>query len=172
MKKFKTISGEEVQIGDIVDTTIIKDDVEVTIIGELKEEYLTFLLEQQILEPIENPVPHSIEFFIERLAKRRHWNIDNMHNYLKNILSISKTAFMSIILKEIAIFLDEDYPDHISKSEEIWIISMLNGKVGKITDKSKIVTYKSFAAFRSKRAACIALSIISPVIEELFGSGK
>ena len=172
MKKFKTISGEEVQIGDIVDTTIIKDDVEVTIIGELKEEYLTFLLEQQILEPIENPALLSIEFFIKRLAKRRHWNIDNMHNYLKNILSISKTAFMSIILKEIAIFLDEVYPDHISKSEEIWIISMLNGKVGKITDKSKIVTYKSFAAFRNKEDAYFALKVLSPIIEDLFGSEK
>lgn len=172
MKKFKTISGEEVQIDDIVNITIIKNDLEVTIKGELKEEYLTFLLEQQILEPIEESTQYNIEFFIERLAKRKHWNIVSMHNYLKNFLSISKTAFMSIILKEIAIFLDEDYPDHISKSEEIWIISMLNGKIGKITDKNKIVTYKSFAAFRSKEDAYFALKILSPIIEDLFDSEK
>lgn len=172
MKEFKTISGEVIKIGDNISVTICKVGLKVTLEGVLTEEFSKLLLSQEVIVPIIYPKEYDLNFFIERLAKRKHWNIDNMHNYLKNVKSISISAFMNIMAKEIALFLNEGYQNHISDSKEIWIISMLNGKVLPIKDKNKIITYKSFAAFRSKEDAYFALKVLSPIIEDLFGSEK
>lgn len=172
MKKFKTFEGEEVKMGDTVEATLIKEDLTINVIGTLDESYLKFLLKHHLIKPEEDEVEYNIDYFITRLAERKHWNIDNMHNYLKNVKSISISAFMNIMAKEVALFLNEGYQNHISDSKEIWIISMLNGEVLPIRDKEKIITYKSFAAFRSRKEAYFALNVLSPIIEELFRSEK
>ena len=72
----------------------------------------------------------------------------------------------NLVIKEIAIDLDKNYPNHISHSPNIYAISALTGNVVKIT--AKVKSFKTFGAFRSFEEASYAKEILKPVIKVLF----
>lgn len=173
MKKFKTINGETLNIGDKINMQINSDFYNIKIDGKLVPEVADILVSlSAIFKNTESTNSNDeyldINFYIIRLATKYQWNPENMYVYIKYLLSISPAAAISIILKEIALYLDEKYMDHISKSEEIWAISSLNDKIFKIRDREKIKTFKSFAAFRNKKDALLARIIINPIINHLY----
>lgn len=185
MKKFYLKNGKEVQIGDTI-MKVIKPNsstckgiiVETTVVTEHS---LPELIKKGIITPslgsnlelgsdldIDNKTLH---YYIEKLAKRLNWKVEKMYNYLGTIASIYPAAPFSMILKEIAIELDNKYRDHISNSPEIYVISMFDGRITK-ANKAHIKSYKNFAAFRSIEDAKIACSIVKPLLKDLFGNGK
>lgn len=181
MKKFYLKNGKEVQIGDTI-MKVIKPNsstckgiiVETTVVTEHS---LPELIKKSIITPslgsnlelgsdldIDNKTLH---YYIEKLAKRLNWKVEKMYNYLGTIASIYPAAPFSMILKEIAIELDNKYWDHISNSPEIYVISMFDGRITK-ANKAHIKSYKNFAAFRSISDAKIACSIVKDILKELF----
>lgn len=185
MKKFYLKNGKEVQIGDTI-MKVIKPNsstckgiiVETTVVTEHS---LPELIKKGIITPslgsnlelgsdldIDNKTLH---YYIEKLAKKLNWKVEKMYNYLGTIASIYPAAPFSMILKEIAIELDNKYRDHISNSPEIYVISMFDGRITK-ANKAHIKSYKNFAAFRSIEDAKIACSIVKPLLKDLFGNGK
>jgi hypothetical protein len=76
-------------------------------------------------------------------------------------------AVMSIVLQVIAKALDSYYPDHISKSEAIYIVNSLNGKVQKV-DKKVIRNYQYFAAFRTLDDAVHAVKTFNTIKQSLY----
>ena len=92
----------------------------------------------------------------------------NMEN---NVDAILPSAAFSMVLREIAIELDKKYKDHINNSPEIYVISLLNGKITKAT-KAHIKNYRNFAAFRSIEDAKIACRITKDILKEMFKSGE
>ena len=72
-----------------------------------------------------------------------------------------------MVLREIAIELDKKYEDHIENSPEIYVISMLDGKIAK-ANKAHIKNYRNFAAFRTIEDAKIACRIVKPILKEMF----
>ena len=188
MKKFYLKNGKEVQIGDTI-TKVTKDKCcpfgEGIVVESIVvcEKTLPELIERgiittspgsdfdvdKVLKPAE--VHMDLHYYVEKLAKKLNWKVEKVYNYLNTIDSVYPAAAFSMILREVAIELDKKYEDHIEKSPEIYVISMLDGKITK-ANKAHIKNYRNFAAFRSVEDAKTACSIVREILKELFKSGK
>lgn len=187
MKKFYLKNGKEVQVGDTI-TKVIKTKHpllgEVTMVENVvvTEAALPKLIEKGIIttslgsdfdvDKVKHAESHmNLHYYVEKLAKKLNWKVEKMCNYLNTIDSVYPAAAFSMILREVAIELDKKYEDHIEKSPEIYVISMLDGKITK-ANKAHIKNYRNFAAFRSVEDAKTACSIVREILKELFKSGK
>lgn len=110
----------------------------------------------------------SAPYCVEHLAKRIKWNVENLVKYFDNLYKIYPAAVFSIVLRELAIIMDEKYPDHINKSKEIWTISTINGEIGRIKNLDKIKNFRNFAAFRTLEDAMEAKKIMKEALADLF----
>ena len=112
------------------------------------------------------------EYYIFRIASNKGWDLTKTAHYIENLTKFSPAAALLVILREIAVDLDDQHDGHIEDSEEIWTISLLNGKVEQV-DKSKVKNYRSIPAFRSQGEAKLAHRILSKRIRRMFkGSGE
>ena len=111
----------------------------------------------------------DINFYIEKIAARLGWKPEKVYSYLYNADSILPAAAFSMVLREIAVELDKKYEDHIENSPEIYVISMLDGRITK-ANKAYIKNYRNFAAFRTIEDAKIACRIVKPILKEMFKS--
>lgn len=133
------------------------------------EESIPFLIKEGIIKEVENEeIPTEPYFYIKHLADRIHWNVENLRKYLSNLYTIYPAAVFSIMLREVAIVLDEKYDNHIGNSKEIYVISYLNGEITKVKDLNKIKNFKSFAAFRTLKDALVAKHILKDPMKQLF----
>lgn len=114
----------------------------------------------------ENP-KLTVEFFIQKVADRKGWKYEKTLGWLNSIAEINPVASFSIVLKEIAIYLDLNYKGHIRNSEKIFAISLLDGKIFEV-NKKNIKSFKTFSAFRTKEDAELAYEILKPQLEKLF----
>lgn len=179
-----TQNGKEVKIGDklvrygVVNTPLGKGYTveEVTV----DKKILSELLEAGVIKAVEGKpeikenaptVPMELEYYIGKIANRLGWKIDKVYNYLNSIDSIMPAAAFSMVLREIAIELDQKYKDHIENSPEIYVISTFDGRITK-ANKAHIRNYRNFAAFRSIEDARIACRIVKPLLKDMFKSGK
>ena len=187
MEKFILKNGEEVKMGD----KLIKQGVRNTPLGKgfiiqeviVNEKTLPELLKAGVLTPIgcthdtdctcrycaKNEVPVNMDFYIEKIAARLGWKPEKVYNYLNSVDSILPAAALSMVLREIAVELDKKYEDHIENSPEIYVISLLEGRIIK-ANKAHIKNYRNFAAFRTIEDAKIACKIVKPVLKEMFKS--
>ena len=175
-------SGKEVKMGNkLVKYGVINTPIGKGVIAQevlVNEETLPELLESGVVVPtgkmkMDTTVPMELDFYIEKIAKRLGWKVDKVYNYLNNVDSILPAAAFFMVLREIAIELDKKYKDHINNSPEIYVISVLDGRITK-ANKAHIKNYRNFAAFRSIEDAKIACRIVKPILKELFKntSGK
>lgn len=112
------------------------------------------------------------EYYIFNLAEKKGWEPKKMVRYIENLTKFSPAAAAMVLLREIAIDFDDKHDGHIEDSEEIWTISMLNGKVEQV-DKSTVKNYRNFPAFRSKTEAKEAHAILSKRLRKMFrGCGE
>lgn len=168
-------NGKEVKIGDklvkqgLMDTPLGRGFVIQEII--IDEETIPELLRMGVIEPIKEnktvDVPVEITFYIEKIANKMNCHIKKVINHLNAITLVYPAASASLLLKEVAIELDKKYKDHISKSPEIYVISVLDGQIVK-ANKDHIKNYRNFAAFRSIEDAKTAYNIVKPFMEEMF----
>jgi hypothetical protein len=136
------------------------------------EESIPFLIKEGIIKEVENEeIPTEPYFYIKHLADRIHWNVENLRKYLSNLYTIYPAAVFSIMLREVAIVLDEKYDNHIENSKEIYVISSLNGEISKVKDLNKIKNFKNFAAFRTLEDAITAKKILEEPMKQLFKRG-
>lgn len=166
-------NGEEVHIGDI----LVKGDK----LYVVDEEIIPVLIEQGVLctkeslsekkKDANDISKDDLAFYVNKVAQRFGWKSAKASNYLNTIDSCYPAAAFAMVLREIAIELDKKYEDHIEKSPEIYVISMLDGRITK-ANKAHIKNYRNFAAFRSVSDAKIACSIVRDVLKEMFKSGK
>lgn len=187
MKKFILKNGEEVKMGD----KLIKQGVTNTCFGKefiiqeiiVNERTLPELLKAGVLTPVgcahdngctcrhcvKSEVPMDLDFYIEKIAARLGWKPEKVYNYLNSVGSIFPAAAFSMVLREIATELDKKYEDHIENSPEIYVISLLDGRITK-ANKAHIKNYRNFAAFRTIEDAKIACKILKPVLKGMFKS--
>lgn len=111
--------------------------------------------------------PCNIEFYIDRIAVRKHWDYKKVYSYIQNLFKFSNMAALNILLREIAVYLDSKYSDSINKSEEIYIISSISGKISKV-NKKYIKNYRNFAAFRTHDDAMFAYNVLKDMIRYMF----
>lgn len=183
MEKIYLTNGKEVQIGDtLVKVSKVKgpffgkDIVAQHIV--VTKGILPKLLEAGIVTTtkpaksvVETKVPMELEYYIQKIADKLGWKVEKVYNYLNSVDAILPAAAFSMVLREVAIELDKKYEDHIEKSPEIYVISMLDGRITK-ANKAHIKNYRNFAAFRSISDAKIACKITRDILKEMFKSGK
>lgn len=184
MEKFYLTNGKEVQIGDTL-TKVSK--VEDPLFGKgtvvhhivVTKDILSKLLEAGIVtttKPVKSvvkktEVPMELEYYIQKIADKLGWKVEKVYNYLNSVDIILPAAAFSMVLREVAIELDKRYEDHIENSPEIYVISLLDGRITK-ANKAHIKNYRNFAAFRTIGDAKIACNIVKEPLKELFKSGK
>ena len=116
----------------------------------------------------ETAVPDCLDFYILSLAKRLNWKPDKALGFLNKLAEIRPILPFNLLLKEIAVELDKQYAGHIKNSKEIWVVSVLNGSIGRV-NKDEITTYDNFAAFRTKEDAKFALKVLAEQYNDIFG---
>ena len=126
---------------------------------------------EKIIAAMEVNVPLSLGFYVGKLAERKGWKFEKMSNFLNNLAEINLGAAFQIVLREVAIELDNKYADHIEKSEEIYCVSLTNGHIFK-ADKKFIKNFRNFAAFRTIDDAKLACKITRKLLKDMFKSGK
>ena len=187
MKKFILKNGKEVKMGDkllkhgVVDSPFGKGFIMHEVIVD--EKTLPELIKAGVLTQVDcahgadcpckhctkGEVPMDMNFYIEKIAARLGWKPEKVYNYLNNVDSILPAAAFSMVLREIAVELDKKYEDHVENSPEIYVISMLDGRIIK-ANKAYIKNYRNFAAFRTIEDAKIACRIVKPILKEMFKS--
>ena len=187
MEKFILKNGEEAKMGD----KLIKHSVTNTPLGKrliiqeviVNEKTLPELLKAGVLTSVgcahdtdctcrycaKGEIPMDMNFYIEKIAARLGWKPEKVYNYLNSVDSILPVAAFSMVLREIATELDKKYEDHIENSPEIYVISLLDGRITK-ANKAHIKNYRNFAAFRTVSDAKIACSIVKDILKEMFKS--
>ena len=180
MEKIYLKNGKEVKLGDTLTKvskvkdpffgkgTVIEHVIKVT------KDILPKLLEAGIVttkldkKPVaETKIPMELDYYIEKIANKLDWKVEKVYNYLNNVDTILPVAAFSMVLREIAIELDKKYEDHIEKSPEIYVISLLDGRITK-ANKAHIKNYRNFAAFRTIEDAKIACTITRNILKEMF----
>lgn len=111
----------------------------------------------------------NLDFFVERIAVKKGWKPDKVWGYLNSIAYLNPMSAFNIILREIAIWLDMKYEDHIENSEHIYAVSTLDGRIHEI-NKKHIKNYRNFAAFRTVEDAKFACSILRDQLKDMFKS--
>lgn len=178
MEKYYLKNGKEVKIGDhlinitkTVHPTYGECVTEKSIL--VTKDTISHLVKAGIITPDKSVDLNGVtlSFFLEKIAERLGWKVEKVCNYLTTLDELHPAAAFTVVLREIAVYLDLKYPDHISNSPEIYVISILDGRITK-ANKACIKSYKNFAAFRSIEDAKIACSITRDVLKEMFKSGK
>ena len=179
MKKYVDSRGEVIKEGNLV--MVSMKDKNGNSIGEMITVVDSKLIEKGlrdgIIMEIEEPEGGTIldiDYYIKHLAERIGWKYGNILKYLDNLAKINPTSVFQILLREVAIVLDEKYPDHIEKSKEIWVISNVNGKITKASDEARknIPNFRNFAAFRTLDDAKAARHILKIPMKNLFSKPK
>lgn len=172
MKKYVFVkTGNPVEMGEVLVRRVSTGFGIVNEFTTITEDLLPELLLKGIIKEYKEDVvspPENISYYTEHLANRLNWKTENLLKYLDTLSIINETAVFSILLREIAIVLDTQYPDHIERSKEIYCINLLNGGITKIKDLNKINNFKNFAAFRSIKDALFAKEILKEGSKNMF----
>lgn len=175
-KKFFLKNGESIEIGDIIKTiTTIKSVFgETRHIGTIQvtEKTLPNLLKSGIIiEDCSSGADTELDFYIQRIASRFKLEEEEVINLLSKTQELYPVVPFSIVLREIALYLDEKYEGHISDCPEVFIISTLNGRIEKVPT-AKIKSFRNFAAFRTLEDARFACKVTRDILKTLFSEGK
>lgn len=175
MKKYLDKRGNEIHVGallacKILNTETGKRTLELVVATEEVLDKAVADGALTIAGSTEGGTHLSIEFYVEHLADRIGWKMSNLVKYLDNLYKIYPTAVFQILLREVAIVLDQKYPDHIERSKEIWCISLATGEISKVPENKRhlIRNFRNFAAFRTLDDAMAAKHILKVPMKELF----
>ena len=105
------------------------------------------------------------------IAKKKKWLPTVVVDWISDLVMYYPAAAFSILLREIAVLYDKKYEDHIENSEEIYSISVTDGRIHKLC-KNNIKNYRNFAAFRTIEDAKGACKILRTLLKGMFSNAK
>lgn len=111
--------------------------------------------------------PKDVSFYVELLAASMNWKPQKMARYLEALLKLYPITVFNLLSRAIAEYLDQSYPDHISKAKEIWVISSINGAPMQ-APKEQLTNFRNFSAFRSKEDADFACEVLRDLWKDLY----
>lgn len=117
------------------------------------------------VKAVEEPV--TLNYFIEEIAKKKGWKPKRAAGWLNGIAELSPIAAFNIVVREVAVWLDKKYEDHIENSEKIYIISPFDGIIHEVC-KKYIKNYRNFAAFRTIEDARFACNLLRGQLKDMF----
>ena len=171
-KLYLASTGREVTYGDQIIGHFCKDGITSATVITISDAVIPLLKDAGILvttPPKDTGV--TMSKVTKRIANRLGWKPQKVERYLDSVDEIMPMAAFNMVVREIAVMLDEKYPDHINKSEKIYCISPLDGRIHEVC-KAHIKNYRNFAAFRTIEDAKLACSILRKSLKDMFKSGK
>lgn len=154
MKKYRFINSEEsFEIGDNINLQVLAD-----------ENLVAQLLEAGV---IEEEWKLSMEDIVEHLDNRINCDVNV---FLENLEKVNKKALFTLLIKEAALVLDNEYDGHIKYADELWGVSMATYKPFLMTQEPGLILNTDFtkmAAFRCKEDAEAAIEVLEPIINTL-----
>jgi hypothetical protein len=175
MKMYLKETNEEITFGDVIKISeVFKHDyfgtVTSTIEVPLTEYNLQHFIDDGIIYTVnDTTVDYDIirGNVISRMAKRYNWDEKRLTRILNTLDEVHPSAAVQMVLKEIALMLDEKYPGYIGKSEELYVISMGDGNIYPI-NKDNIKNFRNIAVFRTVGDAELAKNILGTKLTHLF----
>lgn len=164
-KMINVITGKEVKMGEVV-TFERKDPFYEWKIKVTLDPYIAEDLVEGGLIKIEEEI--SFSDVIESILKRNNISRDYFDLVTEWLEKTNVGALLNIYLREVAMILDDKYEDHISKSERLFVVDSTNGVIKEIP-KDGILTYNTFAAFRTYEDAVLACKALKPVFKGIYG---
>lgn len=171
--KFYTKDGKEVKLGEPFRARYS--------IGKTYCNFYTdYLMEFQARSLVEagvlvekkvSTVPLSLEYYGKKVAERHGVPSLVMFRLINSLYLTYPQAVLSMLLREIAIEIDRKYPDHIEKSDRIFTVSMVNGRITEVP-KGTIKNFRHFAAFRTIEDAKLGCKIVRAMLKDMFSSKK
>ena len=179
-------TGKEIKVGDVVfierKQTLFNGSMTVcnTESVVVSDTSIPYLVKQGIIEVVDNTkeentpdtpkAPTDIIFYMKKIGDKLCMpEFKDVDKFLGEISKVSPAAAFSILLKEIAVELDKQYSDHIQNSQQIFVVSTMDGRISEV-NKAHIKNYRNFAAFRSIDDARIACKILRPILKSMFKS--
>lgn len=172
--KYYTKDGKEVKLGEPFKAKYSKEEYTYKF-------YTDYLLESQaqmlvkagvLVEKNTSSVPTSLEYYSEKAAERFYGMPNSLMCRLINILyNACPQAALNMLLREVAIEIDKKYPDHIEKSDKIYTVSMVNGRITEIP-RGTIKNFRHFAAFRTIEDAKLGCKIVRKLLKDMFSTKK
>ena len=101
------------------------------------------------------------------MATRYKWEEGRLVRILKAIDEVHPSASVQMILKEIAMLLDEKYSGHISNANELYVISLADGAIHPVK-RENIKSFRNIAIFRTVEDAEYAIQILDKKLTDLF----
>lgn len=154
MKKYHFINSEEsFEIGEHINLQVLAD-----------ENLVAQLLEAGV---IEEDWKLSMEDIVEHLDNRINCDVNV---FLENLEKVNKKALFTLLIKEAALVLDNEYDGHIKYADELWGVSMADYKPFLMTQEPCLILNTDFtkmAAFRCKKDAEDAVEVLKPLIDKL-----
>ena len=172
--KYYTKEGKEVKLGEPFKARYSKGEYKYRFYTDcLMEPQAQMLVEEGILVEKNIPsVPLSLQYYGEKVAKRFCGVPNGLMYRLINILYAAyPQVALNMLLREVAIEIDKKYPDHIEKSDKIYTVSMVNGRITEIP-RGTITNFRHFAAFRTIEDAKEGCKVVRKLLKDMFSTKK
>lgn len=98
-------------------------------------------------------------------------DINLCNAFLHTLLVTNTYVFISLMMKAIAVLLDQKYPDHIRNCEKGYVFNLGVGHIVEM-NVSVIPYIQAVAVFRTLEDAKLACKILRPVLKETYRYGK
>lgn len=132
---------------------------------EVTDEMLDFLIKSGFVEQVDEPMDWF--YYANHLADRMGANVEDLCADLSYLSNYHPMAFISVILREIALVMDRKYEGNIKDCQYVYSISSVTGEIRKI-QTSDIKSFKGFAAFRYRKDATKATIILKEFFDKVF----
>lgn len=180
-KYYYADSDVEVKVGGPIDLHIKSSAGNITIqINKVDEKTLENLVKIGAIRKVsrmsgrkllaKEDIPMNLEFYVSKLEKQLGQESGFLTMLQKATWHIAPASVSDLLLMFIAKYLDEQYPDHIRESKELFGVDV-DGRIVRLSPK-EIKTFRTFAAFRSLDDARIACRILKPLKKKIFKGGK
>ena len=180
-KYYYADSDVEVKVGGPIDLHIKSSAGNITIqINKVDEKTLENLVKIGAIRKVsrmsgrkllaKEDIPMNLEFYVSKLEKQLGQESGFLTMLQKATWRIAPASVSDLLLMFIAKYLDEQYPDHIRESKELFRVDV-DGRIVRLNPK-EIKTFRTFAAFRSLDDARIACRILKPLSKKIFKGGK
>lgn len=174
IKMYLKETNEPISFGDVI---VLEDNFTHNFFGNVtmktevtltKENYQS-LEENGIIyiENLEVDLDDVRKIVLKRMATRYKWEEGRLVRILKAIDEVHPAASMQMILKEVAMLLDEKYPGHISNTNELYVISLADGEIHPIK-RENVKSFRNIAVFRTVEDAEYARQILDKKLTNLF----
>ena len=180
-KYYYADSAVEVKVGGPIDLHIKSSAGNITIqINKVDEKTLENLVKIGAIRKVsrmsgrkllaKEDIPMDLEFYVSKLEKQLGQEPGFLAMLQKATWRIAPASVSDLLLMFIAKYLDEQYPNHIRESKELFGVDV-DGRIVRLNPR-EIKTFRTFAAFRSLDDARIACRILKPLRKKIFKGGK